>query len=81
MLDGVKVRYFASNMLRRLSYAPSLAQALQREVKGADIVHLHSVFLWPTWRAASDRTQRAGAVCRLAARHAGQATDRKAATV
>ena len=52
MLDGVKVRYFASRRLRRLSYAPSLMQSLRREIAGADVVHLHSAFLWPTWRAA-----------------------------
>jgi glycosyltransferase involved in cell wall biosynthesis len=52
MLDGVKVRYFASRRLRRLSYAPSLMQSLYREIAGADVVHLHSAFLWPTWRAA-----------------------------
>ncbi len=52
MLDGVKVRYFASRRLRRLSYAPSLMQSLYDEISGADIVHLHSAFLWPTWRAA-----------------------------
>ena len=52
MLDGVKVRYFASHRLRRLSYAPALMQALRREIAGADVVHLHSAFLWPTWRAA-----------------------------
>jgi glycosyltransferase involved in cell wall biosynthesis len=52
MLDGVKVRYFASRRLRRLSYAPSLMQSLRREIAGADVIHLHSAFLWPTWRAA-----------------------------
>ncbi len=52
MLDGVKVRYFASRRLRRLSYAPSLMQSLHDEISGADVVHLHSAFLWPTWRAA-----------------------------
>ena len=52
MLDGVKIRYFASRRLRRLSYAPSLMHSLHDEIAGADIVHLHSAFLWPTWRAA-----------------------------
>src|SRR3984957_865631 len=52
MLDGVKVRYFASRLLRRLSWAPALARTLQRDMAGADAVHLHSVFLWPTWAAA-----------------------------
>src|SRR5580704_608461 len=52
MLDGVKVRYFASRRLRRLSYAPSLMRSLHDEITGANVVHLHSAFLWPTWRAA-----------------------------
>jgi glycosyltransferase involved in cell wall biosynthesis len=52
MLDGVKVRYFASRRLRRLSYAPSLMQSLHDEMSGTNVVHLHSAFLWPTWRAA-----------------------------
>jgi glycosyltransferase involved in cell wall biosynthesis len=52
MLDGVKVRYFASRRLRRLAYAPALMQSLRCEIAGTDVVHLHSAFLWPTWRAA-----------------------------
>lgn len=51
VLDGVTVRYFASPRLRRLSYAPDLSRALRGAMPGFDIVHLHSVFLWPTWRA------------------------------
>lgn len=52
MLDGVTVRYFASPCLRRLSYAPSLSRALRGAMGSFDVAHLHSVFLWPTWRAA-----------------------------
>jgi glycosyltransferase involved in cell wall biosynthesis len=52
MLDGVIVRYFGSPVLRRLSWAPALASCLKREINGADVVHLHSVFLWPTWASA-----------------------------
>jgi len=52
MRDGVAVRYFASTRFRRLSYAPALKRALPKAVQGADVVHLHSVFLWPTWCAA-----------------------------
>jgi glycosyltransferase involved in cell wall biosynthesis len=51
-LDGVRVRYFAVERSRRLYWAPSMARALQREASGFDIVHTHSVFLWPTWSAA-----------------------------
>jgi glycosyltransferase involved in cell wall biosynthesis len=52
MLDGVKIRYFASPALRRLSWAPTLARALRSRIDGADVAHLHSIFLWPTWAAA-----------------------------
>ena len=51
-LDGVTIRYFASPMLRRLSWAPALTAALRHDIAGADVVHLHSVFLWPTAAAA-----------------------------
>ena len=52
VLDGVTVRYFAAPRLRRLSYAPALGRALRGAMAGFDVAHLHSVFLWPTWRAA-----------------------------
>src|ERR1035437_5763746 len=51
-LDGVKIRYFSSTFLRRLSWAPALAHALKGEISRFDLLHLHSVFLWPTWAAA-----------------------------
>ena len=51
-MDGVHVWYFQSRWLRRLYWAPGMARALRREVQGFDLVHLHSVFLWPTWAAA-----------------------------
>jgi glycosyltransferase involved in cell wall biosynthesis len=51
-LNGVEVRYFFSNYLRRLSWAPSLAQVLRREINRFDVIHLHTVFLWPMWAAA-----------------------------
>lgn len=51
-LDGVRVRYYPSRVLRRLYYAPALQERLAAEVGGYDLVHLHSVFLWPTSAAA-----------------------------
>jgi glycosyltransferase involved in cell wall biosynthesis len=51
-LDGVKVRYFAVRAPRRLCWAPTLADRLRRTIDEFDLVHLHSVFLWPTWAAA-----------------------------
>jgi glycosyltransferase involved in cell wall biosynthesis len=50
-LDGVKVRYFPSPM-RRLYWSPALGAALREQVPLADVVHTHSVFLWPTYAAA-----------------------------
>jgi glycosyltransferase involved in cell wall biosynthesis len=49
-LDGVNVHYFASSF-DRIYYSPGLRRAL-RSVDDFDVVHLHSVFLWPTAAAA-----------------------------
>lgn len=57
-MDGVKVWYFPVPALRRLYWSPALGAALRRHVERFDVVHTHSVFLWPTWaasRAARDR--------------------------
>jgi glycosyltransferase involved in cell wall biosynthesis len=58
-LDGVTVRYYPSRALRRLYFSPPMARALTDAVRGADVVHLHSVFLWPTL-AAARAARRAG---------------------
>jgi glycosyltransferase involved in cell wall biosynthesis len=50
-LDGVSVRYFPSNF-RRLYVSPSMRAALSSSTASYDAVHLHSVFLWPTFAAA-----------------------------
>jgi glycosyltransferase involved in cell wall biosynthesis len=51
-LDGVGVHYFPSRLLRRLYYAPRLRHWLRAHIADYDVVHLHSVFLWPTLIAA-----------------------------
>lgn len=51
-VDGVQVHYFPVRWLRRLHWCQSMHPALEREVASFDLVHLHSVFLWPTWAAA-----------------------------
>ena len=51
-LEGVQVRYFPCPLLRRLYWTPALGRALESEIGKFDVVHLHSVFLWPTWAAA-----------------------------
>ena len=50
-LDGVRVCYFESEF-RRLYLSRGLKRALRDEVKAFDVIHLHSVFLWPTFAAA-----------------------------
>jgi glycosyltransferase involved in cell wall biosynthesis len=51
-VDGVKVWYFRSRFLRRLYWSPQMARALRKHMTRFDLVHLHSIFLWPTWAAA-----------------------------
>lgn len=50
-LDGVSVHYFPST-LRRLYRSPQMRVALNDSIARYDVVHLHSVFLWPTYAAA-----------------------------
>lgn len=59
-VDGVKVTYFPSSTLRRLYWSPPMRRATLQSVRGFDVVHLHSVFLWPVWMAA--RAARAAGV-------------------
>lgn len=51
-LDGVRVHYFRVPALRRLAWSPAMGTWLTHCVRRFDVVHLHSVFLWPTWAAA-----------------------------
>ena len=53
-MDGVTVWYFPVPFLRRLYYAPAMGAALHEVVRSFNVVHTHSVFLWPTWRAARE---------------------------
>jgi len=46
-VEGVKVTYFPSRVLRRLYWSPPMQRALEATTAGFDAVHLHSVFLWP----------------------------------
>lgn len=59
-IEGVQVTYFSSRHFRRLYWSPALGVALRRTICTFDVVHLHSVFLWPTWAAA--RAARAAGV-------------------
>ncbi len=51
-MDGVKVRYFDCGLGRRLYRSPAMGRALAAEVAQFQVLHLHSVFLWPTLAAA-----------------------------
>jgi glycosyltransferase involved in cell wall biosynthesis len=51
-LDGVSVHYCRSRWLRRLYYSADLTARLDAAVGQFDIVHLHSVFLFPTMTGA-----------------------------
>lgn len=51
-LDGVKVSYFPSKHLRRLLWAPRMKKAFDEGIREFDLLHIHSIFLWPTWSAA-----------------------------
>lgn len=50
-LEGVAVHYFPA-VWGRLCWCPSMQEALSERIGTFDLVHLHSVFLWPTWAAA-----------------------------
>ncbi|HEV7503812.1 MAG TPA: glycosyltransferase [Thermoanaerobaculia bacterium] len=50
-MDGVEVWYFPVRS-RRLYLSPALGSAARNGVRRFDLVHLHSVFLWPTSAAA-----------------------------
>lgn len=57
--DGVAITYFPCGMGRRIFRSPAMARALASAVADFDVLHLHSVFLWPT-AAAARGAQRAG---------------------
>jgi glycosyltransferase involved in cell wall biosynthesis len=47
-VDGVKVHYFSSHFLRRLYFSIQMVIFLKQVIRDYDVVHLHSIFLWPT---------------------------------
>lgn len=51
-VEGVRVWYFRSRFLRRLYFSPQMADALRQKTRQYDLLHLHSIYLWPTWAAA-----------------------------
>lgn len=57
--DGVAITYFETGLGRRLYRTPDMGRALATDLPRFDVVHLHSVFLWPTTVAAA-KAHRAG---------------------
>ena len=69
-LEGVQVTYFPSRLLRRLYWSPPMRRALFARAADFDLVHLHAIYLWPTWAGARAARAARRSLCRLAARHA-----------
>jgi glycosyltransferase involved in cell wall biosynthesis len=55
--DGVKVWYYPVQF-RPLWYSRGMARKLRETVAYFDVVHLHSIFLWPTMAAAREAERR-----------------------
>jgi len=51
--EGIDVRVFPIGWPSRYAYAPQLGRALRREVGQFDLLHIHSMYLYPTWAAAN----------------------------
>ena len=52
-VDGVKVSYFQSRFIKRLYYSPQMKISLSNNIDKFDLVHGHSIYLWPTAMAAT----------------------------
>ncbi len=50
--DGVQIYYFESKILRRIYFSIQLKRMLEQSINEFDLVHLHSIFLYPTNIAA-----------------------------
>lgn len=50
--EGVKIRYFPCGLGRRVYRSPAMGRALAANAGKFDVLHLHSVYLWPTLAAA-----------------------------
>ena len=51
-MDGAAVHYFPVPALKRFYWSPAMRTSLVKSMHDFDIVHLHSMFLWPCWMAA-----------------------------
>jgi glycosyltransferase involved in cell wall biosynthesis len=53
-VDGVQVYYCRSRWFRRLYFSTDVIKQLGMIAKAFDVIHLHSVFLFPTWAGARE---------------------------
>jgi glycosyltransferase involved in cell wall biosynthesis len=60
--EAVDLRLFPARAPYRLVYSPELGKALRKEVAGYDVVHIHSLFLYPQFAAARE-ANRYGVPC------------------
>ena len=56
--DEVDVRLFRARWPYRLTFSPELYRALVRETGRYDVVHIHSLFLFPQWAAFRNAKRR-----------------------
>ncbi len=56
-IDGVLVHYTRSRWLRRLYWSADLMAQCNAMARSFDAIHLHSVFLFPTWAGAKSATR------------------------
>lgn len=50
-LDGVRIWYFRSEFLRSFYFSPAMQRALFNRIKNYDLIHIHSIYTWPTGAA------------------------------
>ncbi len=51
-IDGVNVTYFPVSVPKRLYFSPAMAALLRDRIDAFDVVHGHSLYLWPPWYAS-----------------------------
>ena len=51
IVNGVKVIYFPA-LIKRIYFSPEIKKFFEKNISNFDIVHLHSIFLYPTYIAA-----------------------------
>lgn len=52
-IDGVRVHYYpTSKILRKIYFSGPMRDSLSADITKFDILHIHSLFSWPTWAAS-----------------------------